>query len=64
MPNDHIDHEIDLMLCEAREECPIPRAHQRLYDAHRLWHQAADQYDDPDGLSQVVRNRGGTKLST
>jgi hypothetical protein len=30
--------------------CPIPTTHKRLSDAHRLWHQALDSYDDPDGF--------------
>jgi hypothetical protein len=29
-------------------ECPIPNAHRRLEEAHRLWHRAAESYDDPD----------------
>ena len=30
--------------------CPIPNTHRRLEHAHRLWHQALDGYDDPDGF--------------
>ncbi len=46
-------------------DCPIPRAHQRLEDAHRLWHQTADSYADPaafrEGLNSTLQAlRGGT----
>lgn len=45
--------------------CPVPRAHQRLEDAHRLWHQAVSYYADPnafrDGLNETLQAlRGGT----
>jgi hypothetical protein len=45
--------------------CPIPKAHQRLEDAHRLWHQTAASYNDPpafrDGLNETLQAlRGGT----
>src|SRR5947209_4203718 len=45
--------------------CPSPKAHQRLEDAHRLWHQAAASYNDPagfrDGLNETLQAlRGGT----
>ncbi|HLG69472.1 MAG TPA: hypothetical protein VK009_03505 [Chloroflexota bacterium] len=45
--------------------CPVPRAHQRLEDAHRLWHQAVACYADPaafrDGLNDALQAlRGGT----
>lgn len=45
--------------------CPIPRAHQRLEDAHRLWHRAVASYADPDafrdGLNDTLRAlRSGT----
>ncbi len=30
--------------------CPLAQAHRRLEDAHRLWHQTADLYSDPDGF--------------
>jgi hypothetical protein len=43
--------------------CPIPGTHNRLREAHRLWHQAADQYADPAGFQpnlnatiQALRN--------
>lgn len=32
------------------EGCPIPNSHRRLEQAHILWHQALDAYDDPDGF--------------
>src|SRR5579872_1038998 len=46
-------------------DCPIPRAHQRLEDAHRMWHQTAANYADPRGFRQGLNNilqslRGGT----
>lgn len=31
-------------------DCPTPTAHKRLLEVHRLWHQAADNYNDPDGF--------------
>jgi hypothetical protein len=31
-------------------ECPLPNTHRRLEQAHRLWHQALEQYSDPDGF--------------
>jgi len=31
-------------------DCPTPTAHSRLLEVHRLWHQAADNYNDPDGF--------------
>ncbi len=33
---------------ETREACPIPRAHQRLSHAHRIWHLLLDAYQRPD----------------
>ncbi len=36
--------------CQIDENCPTPAAHRRLNDAHRLWHQTASQYGDPDGF--------------
>src|SRR5690349_16339422 len=46
-------------------DCPIPRAHKRLEDAHRLWHHAAANYADPKafrhGLNGALQAlRGGT----
>src|SRR5690349_1236783 len=31
-------------------ECPVPKSHRRLQEAHRAWHQAAHLYSDPDGF--------------
>jgi hypothetical protein len=31
-------------------ECPISTTHTRLNHAHVLWHEALEQYDDPDGF--------------
>lgn len=28
--------------------CPIPNAHRRLEEAHRLWHRAGEAYEDPE----------------
>ncbi|MCX5824091.1 MAG: SEC-C domain-containing protein [Deltaproteobacteria bacterium] len=36
--------------CENIENCPTPSAHSRLNDAHRLWHQAEANYNDPDSF--------------
>ena len=43
--------------------CPIPNAHRRLHECHRLWHAAAAEYDDQEGfrtslnaLLQALRN--------
>ncbi len=30
--------------------CPTPTAHKRLDEAHHLWHQCLDNYQDPDGF--------------
>ena len=30
------------------DDCPIPGTHRRLEEAHRLWHRAAEAYEDPD----------------
>src|SRR5579859_3436005 len=45
--------------------CPVPRAHRRLEDAHRMWHQAVSSYADPnafrEGLNDTLQAlRGGT----
>jgi len=32
------------------KECPLPNTHNRLQQAHRLWHQALDNYNDPEGF--------------
>ena len=31
-------------------QCPTPSAHARLNEAHRLWHQASDNYNDSEGF--------------
>lgn len=33
-----------------RNKCPLPNTHNRLAQAHRLWHQAAAAYDDAEGF--------------
>lgn len=33
-----------------RSRCPIPSTHRRLEQAHRLWHQALETYDDAEGF--------------
>lgn len=45
------------------QTCPIPNTHRRLQEAHQLWHQTADNYQDPTGFRtnlnatiQTVRN--------
>lgn len=45
------------------DACPIPNAHRRLEEAHRLWHRAAEAYEDPEefrtqlnALIQALRN--------
>jgi hypothetical protein len=30
--------------------CPLPNTHDRLQQAHRLWHQVLDNYNDPAGF--------------
>ena len=30
--------------------CPIPAAHRRLKEAHLLWHQTLDKYQEPDAF--------------
>lgn len=35
---------------ELHGECPIPNTHSRLEQAHRLWHQTLENYDDPEGF--------------
>ncbi|MGH2946050.1 MAG: hypothetical protein ACRDPC_07300 [Solirubrobacteraceae bacterium] len=34
----------------AEEPCPLPGTHSRLNQAHALWHEALDAYDDPEGF--------------
>jgi hypothetical protein len=36
--------------------CPIPETHRCLGDAHRLWHDAADHYHDPDGFRRYLNS--------
>ena len=36
--------------CRNIDECPTPSAHARMNEAHRMWHQAEANYDDPDGF--------------
>jgi hypothetical protein len=45
------------------DACPIPNAHRRLEEAHRLWHRTAESYEDPEefrtqlnALIQALRN--------
>lgn len=45
------------------EKCVIKQSHKRLLEAHRLWHQAYDNYFDPEGFRtninatiQAIRN--------
>jgi hypothetical protein len=45
------------------QPCPIPITHKRLIEAHHLWHQAANSYQDPVGFNanlnaciQTLRN--------
>lgn len=35
--------------------CPLAAVDQRLEDLHRLWHQAADAYFDPDGFRVSIQ---------
>ncbi len=35
---------------ELHAECLIPNTHSRLEQAHRLWHQMLENYDDPEGF--------------
>ena len=30
--------------------CPLPKTHRRLTEAHLLWHQTLDRYNDPDAF--------------
>ena len=43
--------------------CPLPKTHRRLIEAHILWHQCLEQYQEPEafranlnGLIQAMRN--------
>ncbi|MBV8087072.1 MAG: hypothetical protein JO247_19870 [Chloroflexi bacterium] len=54
------------MTCQPGIEpgCPAPKAHQRIEEAHRLWHQAADHYANPDSFRERLNGalkamRGG-----
>jgi len=45
-------------------QCPAPKAHRRLEDAHRLWHRAADRYANPESFRERLNDalealRGG-----
>lgn len=40
----------DTAWCELGESCPVSDVHARLVDAHRLWHQALENYEDPNGF--------------
>lgn len=31
-------------------KCPLPATHRRLAEAHLLWHQTLDNYQDPDAF--------------
>ncbi len=34
---------------ETQGQCPTPTAHKWLEEAHRVWHECLDQYQDPEG---------------
>ncbi len=36
--------------------CGLERVHRRLQEAHRLWHQAADHYFDPDAFASYLNS--------
>lgn len=36
--------------CKNLDDCPTPSAHARMNEAHRLWHQTAADYDNPDSF--------------
>lgn len=36
--------------CQDAGECPVPASHKRLEEAHRLWHQTSQGYEDPVGF--------------
>ena len=36
--------------------CPLAAVDQRLDDLHRLWHQAADAYFDPDAFRVAIQS--------
>ena len=44
----HDRHEIEDSVNYA--ECPIPKTHRSLVDAHVLWHQALDHYQEPEAF--------------
>jgi len=46
--SDHFDN--DTAWCELGSSCPLSAVHARLVDAHRLWHQALGNYENPDGF--------------
>jgi tetratricopeptide (TPR) repeat protein len=35
---------------EDYSDCPIPKTHRRLVEAHLLWHQALEQYQNPEAF--------------
>jgi hypothetical protein len=39
-----------------QDDCPTPSAHRRLSDAHRSWHQALSEYQDPEGFRHNLNN--------
>lgn len=39
-----------------KTKCPIPNTHNRLLDAHRLWHQAEENYFDPDAFRTYLNS--------
>jgi hypothetical protein len=44
------------MACDHDENrCPLAAVDQRLDDLHRLWHQAADAYFDPDAFRVAIQ---------
>lgn len=50
-------------IAPGHKQCPLPNTHQRLRQAHILWHQASESYQDVDrfltnvnGLIQELRN--------
>ncbi|ACL63384.1 hypothetical protein A2cp1_0023 [Anaeromyxobacter dehalogenans 2CP-1] len=38
------------------ESCPIRNTHRRLESAHRLWHEALNNYEDPDGFRTFLNS--------
>ena len=46
----------DTAWCELANSCPLSAVHARLVDAHRLWHQALENYEDPDGFRTYLNS--------